>query len=409
MTAVPKSVNPRAYYLGKPHLAIKPLLVASAFIPKNLVYHLMSQKKDAAISVKYRPGDAITNMEGMLHHFVTPMVPIIMHGDYAFYKNGPGHSIAALGTDKSGHQKGRVVIMSALVQQDFENTEIVWDLTKLGNYRLEGGPLRHDLEIPSAQLKGNTEARRDYDVALKRHVVYHLTAKRSLPSIHEVAAAQCLNIPQAISHLEKLILDPLTSDKDQTLVDLFVVVGHGPSRTCLSLELIGAIAKHQMCNELRALERMVSADQGYVYTWDPAAIFAAHLDATLLNRLIILGTRRAIAMCPPTKLRVFAFNDYADSKAVHLTRATFRHHPVTRPIPVVPKSELFPGPALSYNVSSYPNAQRAVLVTHNNSDAFGMNITTEAPGGSMDGSFGAYSSAAASLRREQDWSKIRII
>ena len=405
-TPVKKYDNPRGHYLSRAHAATKPLLVASPFVPKNLVAHLMPNKKDAAISVKYKPGDAITNMEGALHLFVTPFVPILMHGDYAWKA---GHGIAGFGVDAKDNQRARSVILSGLIQPDFETREVMFDFARLAGHRIEGASLRPDFEVLDAKAKASKEAREEYDRSLKRHAIYHLTAKRHLPSAQEASKLHCLDIKGAIAAIEKIISDDKADLKARALEDYFLVIPGKPYPTYLSLEILLSTAAQQMLNEFRALERMIPSDQGYVYTWDPAAIFAQNLDATLLNRLTILGLRKAINACPPHKLRVFAFNDYADPKATQLVKLVFSYEHVTHRTPVTSKSQIFPAPSLKYDISGYSAAERSVLVVHNNSDAFGQNIQTEAAGGSMDGSFGQYSSAAASLRREQDWSKINVI
>jgi hypothetical protein len=382
-THVQKYADPRSYYLERSHLAAKPVLGVTSFVPKNLVNHLMTNKKDAAISVKYRTGDAITNMEGVLHHFVTPFVAILMHGDYAFKG---GHSIAGFGTNKAGKQKARVVIMSGLVQQDFENKEVVYEFAKLTHGPIQGVPLVDDMIVPNAHSKANPEYRGGYDMMLKRHAIYHLAVKRVLPGMSEVASYLCLTIDQAIRHIEKLILDATATKEKLALTDVFLVLGSGPTKTYLSLELLAGITEHQMLNEFRVLEHMVGPEQGYVYTWDPASIFAAKLHPTLLNRLTILGVRKAVPECPPRTLKAFAFNDYSDPKATQLLSEMFKQTPHTRHVLVVPKSKLFPPPGLTYDSSIHPDAAQAVLVVRNNSDAFGQNIESEHAGGSMDGS-----------------------
>ena len=366
----------------------------------------MPNKKDAAITVKYRQGDAITNTEGALHHFVTPFVPILMHGDYAF-KNG--HSIADFGIDEKGNQRARSVILSGLIQPDFETREVMFDFARLAGHRIEGASLRPDFDVLSVKAKASKEARDEYDRSLKRHAIYHLIAKRHMPSAQEASKLHCLDMDCAIVAIEKIISNDKADLKARNLEDYFLVIPGNPYPTYLSLELILSTAAQQMLNEFRALERMIPSTQGYVYTWDPAAIFARQLDPSLLNRLTILGLRKAITACPPRKLQVFAFNDYADDEATRLVKLVFSYEHVTHRTPVVSKSQIFPAPSLNYDISAFPAAERAVLVVHNNSDAFGQNIQSEAAGGSMDGSFGQYSSAAASLRREQDWSKINTI
>lgn len=223
----------------------------------------------------------------------------------------------------------------------------------------------------------------------------------------EVKPAQCLDMDRAIAYLEKVIVDPDATPRVLSLTDLFVTVGHGEQRALISLEILASISFHQMHNEFRSLERMVPT--AYVYTFDPASIFAAQLDPTLLNRLTILGVRRAIHVCPPKKMRLFAFNDYIDGQAKNLLRRVFQASAHSTGVKVISKSKLFPAPKGLYDPSDLLQGYQAALVVHNNSDGFGQNIQTEPPGMSLDGSFGAYSSAAASLRRERDWTRVEIV
>jgi hypothetical protein len=165
----------------------------------------------------------------------------------------------------------------------------------------------------------------------------------------------------------------------------------------VSLEMLFNTALHQVRNEFSALE--VLCTSGYVYTYDPASIFAAEIGATLLNRLMIAGLRCLSDSSPLPHMRIFAFNDYADKAAPSLiVKALSRQ----KHVQVARKSDLFHGPDGKYDVQHHQKAVGAMLVVHNNSDAFGQNIETEGGFGSMDGAIGNNSTAAASLARERE-------
>ena len=83
------------------------------------------------------------------------------------------------------------------------------------------------------------------------------------------------------------------------------------------------------------------APQGYVYTFDPAAIFARRLggNATLLNRVYIAALQRLAENNESIpNMKVFAFNDYIDKRAVGLVEKALSKHPNIR---VVAKGALF--------------------------------------------------------------------
>src|ERR1700753_2392315 len=113
--------QPRRVYLREYENLRCPWIAHSKFVPTALVEDLMREKKDAAIAVKFEmkntPPDRITNMEGAMRTFVTPIVDATIHGDYQWKG---GHSIYRFGS-YDGRQLGRRVLISALVQQDYED------------------------------------------------------------------------------------------------------------------------------------------------------------------------------------------------------------------------------------------------------------------------------------------------
>jgi hypothetical protein len=362
----------------------------------------MRNKKDMAIGVKfvrerggpYRirnkppPLDEITNMEGALHTFVTPITLCMLHGDYYW---GPGHvtrNFKIIG----GKQQARTVIISASIQPDFENTEVMLELCALRKETISGASLRAKVTIPTAEEKQDEEARSDYDLALKAHMIYHLTLSKALPARQSV---QPIRPAAAIEKIEQLITNSESATFQHTYVQL-------ANRSIISLEILFNTAIQQFRNEFSTLGAV--APQGYVYTFDPASIFAAQLggDAMLLNRLYIAALQllaRENESFP--NMQVFAFNDYIDKKVIALAKIAIEGH---KDIKVVSKASLFNDGLVAGELGYRPlkGTEGALLVLHNNSDAFGQNIETEEAGGSMDGALGAASSAAACLERGRE-------
>jgi hypothetical protein len=88
-TPIPESrYEPRPWYLENYRDLPGPWISHSHFVPGETVKHLMRNKKDSAIGVKFMKSrqnpDKITNMEGALHKFVNPIVEVTMHGDYVW-------------------------------------------------------------------------------------------------------------------------------------------------------------------------------------------------------------------------------------------------------------------------------------------------------------------------------------
>lgn len=448
LTGLRKDVEPRAYYFKHAHHAPEPVLGVSSFIPRRLVTHLMRMKKDSALGIKYKPGDQITNMEGAFHQLVTPFAPILMHGDYRFHHH---HTVELFPLGDHSCQQARVVLLSGLVQPDFETTEVTLQMVKLEPTTLHGTPFDESFSILDARCKRDPELRASYDHSLKLHAIHHLTQDHQLPGFDQIHESHVYTMEQAITKLDQLIMD---LGHAQACHYTFICLPPGSPPSYLSLEMLLSIATHQMSNEFRVLETLMSSNpdtsaaataagqsprthHGYIYTWDPASIFAAHLDATLLNRLAIFGIKQVLDPTSPlhvslAHMRAFGFNDYQDKDAIRLLTHVFAHHPETAHVKVVSKSDLFSPPSHAQNGHDgkyyyHPGAiltkgdnpnnsssnkaavDKTILVLHNNSDAFGQNIETEGPNGSLDGAIGTWSSAAASLRRDRDWNAIRVI
>jgi len=384
-TNVPVGSDPRGWYLKNPSSVAPPCISCSEFVPDAMIGHLMRNKKDSALGVKFQahrtPPDEITNMEGALHTFVTPIMLAYLHGDYV-YRGGHGMTKFA---SVDNMQQARAVIISAQIQLDFEGPDVLLALAALNEDPFSGSSLPEGFVLPDVGMKQIGTKRANYDASLRRHMVQHLIREARLPSIREARLAAT----STVGILEKFIWD--TFIHMGPIVSNYVQLQRG---SVISLELLFNTTVHQLRNELSALEAL--CPQGYVYTSDPPSIFAIEIGAEILNRLQFAALKYLAAENTFSNMRAFAFNNYADPGAINLLKAALSKQPH---ILVVPKSSFFNGPRSTY--ATLPGTEGALLVIHNNSDAFGQNIETEWESGSMDGAIGANSSAAASLKRDR--------
>ncbi|MBS0647809.1 MAG: hypothetical protein JSS10_01135 [Verrucomicrobia bacterium] len=362
-------------------LSLKPVVIsASGFVPKAMVEHLMRNKKDSALGVKYEPGDKITWMEGALHTFLTPLCPIVMSGDYEFKD---GHQIRSL------NGKARVVILSASIQPDFESAfkdEVIMKVVKVQEEAIEGQNLGSEfLPLWQQTCEDPITFQRQlqaYETLLQKHMIYHLTSKRRLPSLKEVQ--DVMQPSEALTYLD-LLIESLDIDEQAALRNQFINLHDH----VVSLEALFSIYLQLVRNEFSILEALLP--QGYVYTIDPPAIFASQIgrgNVNLLNRLQTLAFRALREDSPFTHLKIIGFNDYADKAAIALFKIIFPDKKI------VSKSELF-------SDGHYSLQEGYALVLHNNSDAFGQNIETEGANTSLDGAIGSYSDASCQLQRDR--------
>lgn len=243
-----------------------------------MVEHFMYNKKDMAIGVKltrklYRksdrfpPPDEITNMEGAFHTFVTPIALCMLHGDYYW---GPGHVTSGFKVIKATQQAPKVII-SASIQSDSENTEVLLELCALQKQVFPGKALPANFAIPEVSEKLDETLREAYDSKLKAHMIYHLKAGNVLPAVSSVHGMTCA---AAIEMIEGNI----TKLEVVNFTDIYVHMKNSP-KSVISLEVFYNKAIHQFRNEFSA--RAAVAPQGYVYTFDPAAIFAKQMAVRL--------------------------------------------------------------------------------------------------------------------------------
>ena len=341
-----------------------------------------------------------------MHTFVTPIIGRCeMMGDYK-YEYGHGVQILGSGLDPKSQVKvmlTRSVALSASIQPDFEQTKVMLAVSKLDTNEILGKDLMGEKNAANAlqdnwtaKDKQDEQKRLVYDARLRAHMVFHLTASHRLPARKDIVDLMAVN--EAIAFLESVINSK--KDVENQFVHKFMKTLNDQ---VVSLELLYNTAVQQVINEFSAIEAMFS--QSYVYTYDPAVIFAREIGSRVLSRLFLAAIKTVSDHNTFANMKTFAINDYDDKKLVDLGKAALAaqvtgdsssgNANVGHKIRCCSKSQVFNGQGMLYGGAD----KGAILVVHNNSDGFGQNIETENMGGSLDGAIGASSSAAASLER----------
>jgi hypothetical protein len=368
-THVPSGLYPRRHYLDHPSSVLAPVISSSPFIPAHFIGHLMRRKKNSALAVKFQAHsgtDEITNMEGVLHTFVTPICLAFMHGDYRY--NG-GHGVvrfpdAILPNSDKKVQQARHVVISASVQPDFEGPQVMLAACILRNSAVVGHRITSSFEVLDVRQKQNDEKRKAYDSELRAHLIYNLTRAHRLPGLHE-ATGRIINVSAAQRLLDEQIVAPKTNYI--AICEAYVRLSNAAT---ISLEMLFHTVVQQLRNEISALETL--CPQGYVYTLDPPSIFARGIGATLLNRIQFAALKwLAEGGSKFLNLRAFAFNDYADHDTIRLLQYCLQKQSHVR---VLPKALLFPTPGGLYK--ALPGTEDALLVVHNNSGMFCLSYKT---------------------------------
>lgn len=333
--------------------------------------------------------DQISNLEGVFHTFLTPVISRCeMVGDHTFVG---GHGIVRFGKGGSGKVLVRSVVLSASVHMDFEGSRVMMKVCEVENREVGGEELGEGWEVLGVEEKQDDKLRRGYDEDLKRHLVYHLTKGRRLPARKEVRA---MGVDETLVFLQTLITSSGEVKVEEEIIGKFTETYNDH---ILSLEVLLNTAIQQALNEFSALE--VLCEEGYVYTYDPASIFARETGPKLLNRLMVLALKVLSDQNTFTNMRIFSVNDYADAQILALAKSALAKQTHVR---VMGKAHLFKGQGGKYEVGKFPEAEGAMLVIHNNSDGFGQNIETEWMSGSLDGAIGCGGSGAASLKRDRE-------
>jgi hypothetical protein len=357
-----------------------------------MLEHLMRNKKDTALAVKQSEStqDAITNMEGALHTFITPVCSVLMTGDYKWVGEVSGRCF--------GNNQARNVLMSAAVQPDFEFDTVMMKVVEVGDSPVVGKDLG-DFPVADISLKQwDSDSLLSYEKALRKHMVYHLSPSHALPALNQIDPTNILTQIAVKILLETAITHQVTTS--EFLKDKFMRIEHSrylEGDRIVSLEMLYATYLQQLRNEFRVLNQ--HAPQGYVYTIDPPAIFVRCLEkwaperdpAHILNRLQALAFKDLKREGLFSNMKVIAFNDFRDRSLLPLLGQVFPKKLV------VSKSSLFQ----QNRAGTYFGHPNLALVIHNNSDGFGQNIEFEGPS-SLDGVIGSFSNAASTLKRDRE-------
>lgn len=262
----------RRHFLNSYHHQPGPVIAKSHFVPLALAEHLLRAKRDSALATKYLPGSAITNMEGAMHTFVTPLVKIEMVGDYAFRGR---HSVLVF-PSCGGKQQVRRCVLSATIHPDFEDYEVGHQLYGLGQQPVVGiAELPQTFQIPSHGAKSSSKSRATYDHQLRSLLVYHLTASHHLPS-----ASNCQ--PWSQEAAASLLRKDLECGGDpHLLVGRTVAAKRGP----LSLEMLANTYVCSLASEFSALESFCSQGDFLLSVIASPSLTNLELTAVLPHRI----------------------------------------------------------------------------------------------------------------------------
>jgi len=140
--------------------------------------------------------------------------------------------------------------------------------------------------------------------------VFHLTRDGRLPARRGVQ--DMMDIESTIQFLTDAIIH--SENIEETMIGRFAELYNGQ---IVSLELLFNVAVHQARNEFSALEAL--CPQGYVYTYNPASIFAYEIGgASILNRLMAAAIKHLSADNKFLNMKIFSISDYADAQIVSL-------------------------------------------------------------------------------------------
>ncbi|KAG9680952.1 hypothetical protein KCU95_g15446, partial [Aureobasidium melanogenum] len=390
-TPVPKAKLPRNYWIANSKELSPPWIACSEFVPPAMIEFLMRCKKRTALAIKFQKGDKITNMEGAMHTFVTSLELAWLHGERGYNK---GHTFTPY-LPSGNFRRGRQVLISNMIHQDFETDEVMMTLASLTKSMTT---LIADFNIPSTEEKQSDDFRNRYDDALRRLMVYSLVLDGELPSI-KVGSAKAMSRTQAKSFLAKKVLEAdCRNVLEQVRNSLFWLTATSKRDIpLLSLELLVATAYHQFRNEMDALER-ICKHQGYIYTFSAPKIFIEEFGSEdgLMACIYAAGLKHYLQTTKPQKMRVFQLPEVSGQWGLWM-RTALSAAPEVR---VMTKQELYSkeDPFDSYN----PPYAGTMLVLHNCSDAFGQNIRYETGAGSLDAIIGRFTSAAGSLLNDRE-------
>lgn len=364
------------------------LTKTGAIVTDSMVEHLMRHKKDTALGVKYTKGDMISNMEGLLHTFVTPIVGIRMRGDYRWRGY---HSHKTLPSDTA-----REVILSALIQPDFENNNIMWKLVILDQYHIQGKSMRdNEFDYTGDKKNWNLEQIKNYDDKVLKHIINYIAPNGRKPGIYEIDEKRIFKYKNAVKLLEQLIVEENVISEIFNITKIsFAKFIYKSKKYIMSLGIMFNVIFNMMENEFKAFELLLP--QGYIYTISPPVIFVKMLnsDSSILDRLQMLAIKVLLKLGKIQNLKGISFTPFMP----HMNNWNQLYSSFID----ISKIKLYDTSTL------YNQKLKYAVIIHNNSDGFGQNIETEQES-SMDGVVGSVSDAAKALLRNRDskyWSII---
>ncbi|KAH0260544.1 hypothetical protein KCU91_g14563, partial [Aureobasidium melanogenum] len=238
-TPVPKAKLPRNYLVANSKELSPPWIACSGFVPPAMIEFLMRCKKRTTLAVKFKKGDKIINMEGAMHTFITSLELAWLHGKRGHDK---GHTFTPY-LPSNKFRRGRQVLISNMIHQDFETDEVMMKLASLTKTKTT---LIVDFNIPTTEEKQSEDVRKMYDDALRRLMVYNLVLDGELLSV-EAGSAKAMSRAQARSFLANKVLKADCSNVlEQVRNRLFWLSATSEKEApLLSLELLVATAYHQ--------------------------------------------------------------------------------------------------------------------------------------------------------------------
>lgn len=392
-----------------------PLTARSSFVPDVMVKHLMTKRRGTAFKTKWLDGTEMTNMEGAMRTFMTPMAATLLVADKVWM----GNNIKTVGLP-FGNNVVRQVIMSDAVHPDFEcedpKRQVVMDIVGLSAEAVQGVKLDDKFSILESGIKKDKaegtkqdeKARKAYDETLRKHMIYHLTSKHSLPSIGEVKADVTNKDYTILTPVEvkKLLSAMINPQNKSEIVQPSEITKQFQGKfvraaKIVSLEALYNLYRQQIANEFSLFEKALP--QGYIYTIDPPSIFVEKFggDTAILNYLQILAIKHFAAENELKYLKAIAYNDFQKDGSLQLLQATTirAEGNVVR----VSMNTLYKNPMDKQErlYQGLPGCEGTALIIHNNSDAFGENIANEGEC-SLDGVIGYNSDAYRALHKTRN-------
>jgi len=374
----------------------------------------MTSKRSLVEQEKFFSADTvrgyITLIEGIAHTLVTPVVEVLMCGDYS-YQNG-SHNVTYFHAmevilpastnegqpdneepEVSFRRQGRKVLISAAVPMNFERPDAMIELCRvLREWERVGDEMDHTWKVLDNRAKQmDAIENKRYERQLLRHMRLNLLHDKAQAGYHKLTTSPW-TFETLFSNLYTYIMDPYFTH-ETVWNKYFALPSRAGNGHTISLEILFNVAVHQLRNELSVLE--ACCPQGYVYTHKLSERFSTFMGSThtpILDRLMILALKHFASTCHLTNMRVFAYYAEYDTQGMDLLQSALTLQPHVQ---VVELKELFPAPTFLYKPPE--NCEKALLVLHTDTAAF--EEISGADNGTCHGLIAKASSAAASFSR----------